>query len=181
MPVPRTARRLASLFAAILLVAQLLITTTPVALADPFTGAWSATGPGILTVPHDGTTGGLAQLDYNYDLGVASGVSGTWTFTSTAATTGQIRAAYHWSGLHAWFAVTARLRPFVKHGANPPVFDTDLYNPPQQNCCISPSNGFETGGSYPFTVQAGDTFGFELSGSNGDLNSFLRGSFRVAA
>src|SRR4029079_12977394 len=80
VPVPRTARRLASLIAAILLVAQLLITTTPAALADPLTGIWTATGPGVVTVPHDGTTGGLAQVDYNYDLGNDGGATGMWTF-----------------------------------------------------------------------------------------------------
>ncbi len=32
----------------------------------------------------------------------------------------------------------------------------------------------------PIPVQAGDTFGFRITGSNGDFNSFLRGTLRVA-
>ena len=181
MPVPRTARRLASLIAAILLIAQLLITTTPVALADPPTGIWSETGPGIVHVVHDGTTGGLAQVDYNYDLGNASGASGTWTFSSTAAADGAIPVQYAWSGLHAWFQAVARLRPFViPAGGTDPSYDDYLYDKGPTNCCDGePSNGFTTSGDYTFTVALGDTFGFEFSGSNGDFNSFLRGSLKV--
>ena len=182
MPVPRTARRLASLFAAILLVAQLLITTTPVALADPPTGIWTRDRPGHRhTSSHDGTTGGLAQVDYNYDLGNAGGASGTWTFSSTAAADGAIPVQYAWSGLHAWFQAVARLRPFViPAGGTDPTYGAYLYDKGPTNCCDgAPSNGFTTSGSYTFTVGLGDTFGFEFSGSNGDFNSFLRGSLKV--
>jgi len=181
VPVPRTARRLASLIAAILLVAQLLITTTPVALADPPTGIWTATGPGIVTVPHDGTTGGLAQVDYNYDLGNDGGASGTWTFSSTAAADGAIPVQYAWSGLHAWFQAVARLRPFViPAGGTDPTYGAYLYDKGPTNCCDGePSNGFTTSGSYTFGVALGDTFGFAFSGSNGDFNSFLRGSLKI--
>ena len=48
------------------------------------------------------------------------------------------------------------------------------------SCCTAPSNGFDYSGTTTLTVNNGDTFGFTITGSNGDLNSFLRGTLRVA-
>ena len=94
------------------------------------------------------TTGGLAQIDYNLDLGNASGASGTWTFSSTAAADEAIPVQYAWSGLHAWFQAVARLRPFViPAGGTDPTYGAYLYDKGPTNCCDGePSNGFTTSG-----------------------------------
>ena len=43
-------------------------------------------------------------------------------------------------------------------------------------CCTPPSNGFSYTGSVALSVEPGDTYGFTMTGSNGDLNSFLNGT-----
>ena len=48
------------------------------------------------------------------------------------------------------------------------------------DCCTAPSNGFLYGGVATFDVDAGQTYGFRLSGSNFDINDFLRGTFTLS-
>ena len=80
----------------ILLLAPTLLVVPPVLAIDDtdlVAGTWSASSatPGATsTVVRDGT-GGLAEMDYAYNLGVAGGVPPTsWDFTTTAATTGTV-------------------------------------------------------------------------------------------
>ena len=85
---------------------------------------------------------------------------------------------YHWTGLHAWFNVTARLDAVVVRGASL-VSTTNLVNAGPESCCTTPSNGFDYAGTASFTVQTGDKYGFVLHGSNGDSNDFLRGDLTI--
>ena len=47
------------------------------------------------------------------------------------------------------------------------------------NCCTPPSGGFGYTGTTTWNVQPGDTYGFELGGSNGDSDSRLQGTLTV--
>ncbi|HET7069832.1 MAG TPA: hypothetical protein VFI40_03320, partial [Nocardioides sp.] len=166
-------RRLAAAFAAL---AALVALGTPLALAGPATAAsgdptWTAGGTGNVQTVSDGSAA-AAQMTYNAD---GSG-SGTWTFTTTAATSGTVKVPYTWQGLHAWFEVTTRLDTVVN---GVPVAGP-LVDEGPVDCCTSPSNGFVYGGVATFDVQSGDTYGFRLSGSNQDLNNFLRGTLTLS-
>ncbi|TAK12921.1 MAG: hypothetical protein EPO35_10865 [Acidobacteria bacterium] len=141
--------------------------------------AWSASGPGTVTVNDDGSVTGKPQLSYNYNLGVAGGVPySTWTFSTTSPSTRSVSLGWDLSGLHAWFAVTVKLEVFVNHLGTETIVSTPV-NAGPTNCCASPSNGFAYSGNLNVNVQAGDTYGFKVSGSNGDLNSFLQGVLKV--
>lgn len=59
---------------------------------------------------------------------------------------------------HAWFAVTAGLVAYVGDTPYP------LVNAGPENCCTMPSNGFAYTGTAVLSVEAGDTYGFQVSG-----------------
>ena len=63
--------------------------------------------------------------------------------------------------------------------ADGPDTNISLVNDGPAICCTPPSNGFSYQGSVPINVEPGDTYGFTMSGSNGDFNSFLQGTFTV--
>ncbi|MGC4108858.1 MAG: hypothetical protein QM747_00175 [Nocardioides sp.] len=155
-------------------VATVLGLSLPLALAAPADAAsgdaWTAAGDGTVTTVSDGTAS-AAQMTYEDD----GTFNGSWTFTATAATTGTVTVPYSWQGLHAWFQVTTRLDTVVNGSTT-----GTLVNDGPVNCCTSPSNGFIYGGVASFTVHQGDTYGFRLSGSNLDLNDFLRGTFTLS-
>ena len=54
-----------------------------------------------------------------------------------------------------------------------------LVNAGPVDCCTAPSAGFSYAGDVTLTVAAGDTYGFRIAGSNGDLNSRLSGRLVV--
>ncbi|HET7066401.1 MAG TPA: hypothetical protein VFI21_02240, partial [Nocardioides sp.] len=162
--------------AALAALAALVAMGTPLALAGPATAAsgdptWTAGGIGNVQTVSDGSAA-AAQMTYNAD---GSG-SGTWTFTTTAVTNGTVKVPYTWQGLHAWFEVTTRLDAVV----NGVPVGGPLVDEGPVDCCTSPSNGFVYGGVATFDVQSGDTYGFRLSGSNQDLNNFLRGTLTLS-
>ena len=119
-----------------------------------------------------------AQFTYDKRVTGNDGESGTWSFSAIADTAGPVTLPWRWTGLHAWFNVTARLDAVVIRGG---VLNstTNLVNTGPEVCCTSPSNGFDYSGSANFTLQVGDRYGFVLRGSNGDLNDLLRGELTV--
>jgi hypothetical protein len=169
---PLVRRRLVSALAALATAVGLAV---PLALASPAAAApgdpvWTAAGAGTVQTVSDGTAS-AAQMTYD----VEGSFTGSWTFTATATSAGTVSVPYSWLGLHAWFEVTTRLDTIV----NGNVTHT-LVNDGPVDCCTSPSNGFDYGGVATFDVQEGDTYGFRLSGSNEDLNDFLRGTFTLS-
>ncbi len=140
--------------------------------AGPVDDGWTASGTGAVTVS-DGT-GSAATMSYNAD----NSGSATWTFTTTAtpaSAEGPIKVPYSWEGLHAWYAVTASLETIVDGDAVDTLVDAG-----PENCCTTPSNGFLYGGVATFDVDEGQSYGFRLRGSNGDINNFLRGTFTLS-
>jgi hypothetical protein len=121
---------------------------------------------------------GDAQFTYDIPVVGNNGETGTWSFSTTAGANGTVPVPYHWTGLHAWFNVTARLDAVVIRGASV-ISTTNLVNAGPEVCCTTPSNGFDYAGTANFTVQTGDKYGFVLRGSNGDFNDFLRGELTI--
>ncbi|WP_151083239.1 hypothetical protein [Nocardioides cynanchi] len=162
--------------AVLAMVVGLVALATGPSVAGPVNAGWSASGNGTVTTVSNGSAA-AASMTYNAD-GFGIGSTASWTFTSQATTdsAGTIKVPYTWQGLHAWFQVTTRLDMVV----NGSVVGTLVSQGPV-NCCTSPSNGFVYGGVATFNnVQAGDTYGFKLSGSNADQNNFLRGTFTLS-
>lgn len=131
---------------------------------------WTASGTGVTTVVSDGTSG-VAQFTYS-----ASG-SGNWTFSTVSDFAGPIMLSWSYTGHHSFFNVRARLNAFVTTGSG--TTTTTLVNAGPANCCTAPSAGFSYSGSTTLTVGVGDTYGFTLSGSNGDSNPALSGTLTV--
>lgn len=111
---------------------------------------------------------------YAINLGAGGVTQRTWTFTNTAQTSGKLSFHWRYTGFHAFFAVTAQLQAFV--GSSNPV---TLYQAGPQNCCISPSNGFDAEGDYSIPISAGQSFGFIVGGSNFDSDSILDGTLII--
>ena len=70
------------------------------------------------------------------------------------------------------------LEAFTKPAGGSATYSEILTEGPQ-NCCTEPSGGFDYAGSKTVTVQAGDEFGFRISGSNYDTTNILQGTLKV--
>lgn len=145
----------------------LLVAAPMAAQAD---SAWTGSGPGTISVS------GM-QMSYSLN-GPAVWSTQTWTFDTTASTTGTRTLNYDYSGFHAFFEVRAFLNAFVTH--NSVTTYTSLVNAGPANCCSTPSNGFHYTGSVTLNVQGGDTYGFTMGGSNYDSTSVLSGTLTLS-
>ena len=143
-------------------------------------------------VPGSVSDGSASAASFSYDLLPAGvGVNRFWDFTDQsrppAATPGDpIKVPWTWQGLHAWFGVTAQLQPIV-NGVPVDLPETDRPSartsstPARRTAAPRPSNGFVFGNVATFdNVPAGATYGFRLTGRNGDSNNFLRGTFTLS-
>src|SRR5688500_9827868 len=169
----RTRRSSLALLAGLSLLAQLTL-SMPAAVAAvddtaSIAGVWTATprdedttNPGIKTVPRDGA-GGVAEFQYNHDLGVSGGASGSWDFHTTAAQSGTVNLDFLFTGLHAWFQVTVGLQAYVERDGVVTTVETLVADGPV-NCCTQPSNGFTYPGDTALVVEVGDEFGFHITG-----------------
>jgi hypothetical protein len=183
---PTTSRAIVALIAAIVAISGVF--TLPPAPVAAASSEWIGQVGSI--VPGDsGTAAGTflaagssvdGDAQFTYDVPVIGndGESGTWSFFTTAAAGEAIALPWRWTGLHAWFNVTARLDAVVIRGGALNS-TTNLVNTGPEVCCTSPSNGFDYAGTANFTVQPGDVYGFILRGSNGDANDLLRGELTV--
>ena len=57
-----------------------------------------------------------AQFTYDVPVIGNNGESGTWSFSTIAEANETVAVPYRWTGLHAWFNVTARLDAVVVRG-----------------------------------------------------------------
>lgn len=120
-----------------------------------------------------------ADFSYAINFGTAGGVPfRTWSFRTVAAKTGIVTFQWRYRGFHAYFQVTALLQAFAQFGDF--TNRITLYNPTIQNCCVSPSGGFDVSGSAILNVTQGYPFGFIVGGSNGDSNSQLNGTLTIS-
>ena len=145
---------------------------------------WQALGDGTTTVIEDGSDG-PPQFTYSYDPGGGGGVEGAeWGFFTTATTTGPVSLDWSYTGLHAFAGVTVGLSVVVIGFDGGDVSTSVLAEGPK-SCitfgCVgqSPSGGFSYVGTTTVNVEPGDTYGFALTGSNGDSNTSLTGRLVV--
>ncbi len=122
-----------------------------------------------------GSTPSSSCAAFSYALNPAGlGVTQQWTFQNTATASGTLTFNWHYTGSHAFFEVTAFLQVFS--GSNSII----LYSAGPQNCCTTPSNGFDVQGTASIAVASGVPFGFIVGGSNGDINNFLNGTLDIS-
>ncbi len=151
--------------------------------ALPAPGSWSAfksaTTAGTFMAAGNGAAG-PAQFTYDRldplpNVADGGGESGEWTFFTTAGSPGSITVPWRYTGFHAFAGVTVGLRAVVIRDGDTEVSSEVLVDAGPQSCCTTPSAGFDYTGSATFAVQAGDVYGFELTGTNGDSNDTLKG------
>src|SRR4051794_25978597 len=136
-------------------------------------GPWTGSGTATTTVTSDGTSSNPV-FDYS-----VNGTQGTWTFSANAKTGRTQPIVWHYKGYHAWFQVTVQIQQFVIH--NGQETDTTLRSAGPVNCCSAPSGGFDYAGTAAFNLQAGDVYGFHMSGSNADSDRRLIGTLSLSA
>ena len=139
--------------------------------------AWTASGNGIVTLLNNGLVGGTPRFSYQEDtVGV---FNGAWTMSTVATAGGAVRLDWEWTGFHSYCLATVQLTAFVNRGG------LDVFTAPilayNDDCtgARNPSAGFAFDGNSALTVQAGDTFGFRVSGSHFDGTYRLDGAFGV--
>jgi hypothetical protein len=137
---------------------------------------WTGSGTGTTTVVSDGSSG-PAVFQYSEFGDPNSGAVGSWSFSTTAGTTRTVNLTYDYTGFHAFFEVTVGLEAFVTHAGT--TTTTPLVDAGPVDCCTPPSGGFTYTGAVSLPVQAGDTYGFMLQGSNFDSNPTLQGTLTV--
>ena len=157
------------LVALVAAVAGVLSVPAAPASAIPVDTGWGVSGFGAV-LDSDGTNS-AATMNYNAD-GAPVGLN--VRFTATATADGTVKVPYTWSGLHAWFNVTANLQKFVNGNV------TSVFNAGPRAAARHRPTGSSTAASRPSTSSAGDTYGFILSGNNGDINRFFRGTFTLS-
>jgi hypothetical protein len=135
---------------------------------------WSGTGMAVTTVAADGT--GAAAPLFNYAV---TGHNGAWTFSAVAKSARTQPVDWHYTGFHAWFDVTVAIEKFVIRDGKE-IQKQSLASAGPVNCCAAPSGGFDYSGSTAFDLQAGDVYGFRMSGSNWDSDTRLNGSLALA-
>ena len=135
---------------------------------------WSGSGTGTTSVVSNGTAG-VAQFTYSDSEFCCA--SGSWTFSTVSNSSGSIPLDWSYSGYHAFFQVTVSLSAFVTHLGVTTTFP--LVDDGPADCCTPPSGGFSYTGTTTLPVLAGDTYGFLMSGTNGDSDGRLIGTLTV--
>lgn len=132
---------------------------------------WSITGPGSTSA----TELSAGAWDLSYDLsGSQTWNTQTWTVSAVASEAGDYAFDWNYSGFHAYYRVEAFLNSYDAGSSS------NIYSGGPNNCCTSPSGGFNENGSFVFTgLAAGEVFGFTFGGSNYDSNSRLTGTLSL--
>ena len=142
-------------------------------------GAKSATTAGDVMGAGHGAAG-PAQLTYDRldpDPELGDGENGQWSLYTTAQSAGTIDVPWHYTGFHAYFQVRAKLEWFIVAAAGADTSGVLVDAGPKNSNDVppTPSGGFDYSGVATFDVAAGDTYGFVVTGSNGDSNETLTG------
>jgi hypothetical protein len=136
-------------------------------------GTWTGSGTPTTTVTSDGTK---SDPVFNYSV---QGRQGSWTFSTTAKSARKQAIDWRYKGYHAYFQITVKIERFVVRAGTETA--TTLVSAGPVNCCAAPSGGFDYTGMTVFDVQPGDTYGFRMSGSNGDSDARLIGTLSLSA
>ena len=120
---------------------------------------WTGDGTGTTTVVPDGSS---ADPRFSYDAD--GSFSGDWEFRATASATRSLPVTYDYSGHPSWF----QLRVFAVelHPARRCADRVaDLADDGPVDCCDAPRR-ISLSGATTFDVQAGDVYGFHMTGSH---------------
>ncbi|MGS2721296.1 hypothetical protein [Paraglaciecola aestuariivivens] len=134
--------------------------------------------PFTTSLTQDAETGRLTFFYTNEPVtGFVSGGRGEWELSTTAGQTATLELFYTYEGHHAFHQVLVSLQAFVEDGETVSTFP--LVNEGPESCCTTPSAGFSYSGSVILQVNAGQRYGFQLSGSNFDSNAILTGTLTI--
>jgi hypothetical protein len=160
------------LLAAALTIASAAV-LAPAAAAQTLDSPWVGSGSTNNSVVSDGAA---APAEFSYSrLGFASGA---WEFSTSADSARVVELDWKYEGFHAWAGVRVGLQAFVTRGGDTTL--TPLVNAGPAWCCAGePSGGFSYDGTVTLSIEPGDTYGFRLSGSNGDSDRTLNGTLTV--
>ena len=139
---------------------------------------WTASGPaGTITAQSDGSVS-PPSFSYYYCAGSTEdgcdnpglGASQqTWTFTATASQDETVTVSYDWTGNNAYYEAEAGLSA-VQGGTTKALVPYPT----------SVNEGFRFSGTYTFSnLTPGETYGFDVTGSNFDEYSSLAGTFAI--
>lgn len=123
--------------------------------------AWTASGPGTVTLISDGTAG-AAAMSYSYPVSADFGI---WELKTTTAVAGTATAPWSYNGDNG----SGALSTFTAAEA--------VVNDVVVGVLFSSSTdgAFSFSGTYTFNVQAGDTYGFRFFGTT--FEATMMGTF----
>jgi len=127
---------------------------------------WQATGTGRAGVS-DAADGGV-ELSWNNDGG---GYVGSWTYTTTATSTGALTFDWTIGGNHSWYEASASAVAFVggpSGTTTTTLFDQRTYG------------DFSGAGTATLPVNAGYAFGIVVRGRNFDYSELMHGTFTLS-
>jgi hypothetical protein len=137
--------------------------------AAPTLGTFTATGPGTLSISGNNTD----TTTFTYSDNPAGFGTNYWTISAIAPQDETLTVSYDSSGFYAWFQVIASLESFIGGQS------TTLYSHGPNNCCTTPSGGFDYTGSVTFDLLKGQSYGFTLAGHNGDSTNVQLGTLSL--
>jgi hypothetical protein len=159
-----------------LLLTLVALVLSPVGLASATTikldKPWTGGGSGTTSVVANGTTAD-PRLDYSVNA-----YSGAWTFSAVAVTARAVPVEYDSTGFYSFYQVKTKLERFISRGGVDVLAETLVAEGPV-DCCSAPSGGFAYHGRITFNVQAGDVYGFRVSGSNFTGSPVMNGSLKL--
>ena len=152
---------------------QLSVRITVLAAAAPIgqsagSSAWTGSGPGTVTEqinPH------CANLHYNDTPSSLSTES--WSFSTTAVSTGTYAFSWSYAGLHSWFQSHQALEAFAD-GPGGQVVVTLL-----ADNSVNTGNGFSFAGNATLPLTAGYAWGVRPSGGHFDSSRILLGTVQI--
>ena len=162
-------KRLTSLVAVLAVAAGLLLAGTGPAAAGA--AVWTAIGPGA-SVDSDGTA---APPKFHYDVADHNQKAGAWLFVTTAPRTGPVTLPWTWTGDHGRKQVRSTLTTGVyRDGAFQQIAVLVDDGPRDRS-----NPAFSYSGTTTLTINAGDRYGFLLTGSHSEKPSTLKGTFTL--
>ena len=163
------------------------MSVAPAALADTWTGSGTASsGDGTQPLNILFTDGVSQRAQFHYDYvdpftagSPGSAATGSFEYSTTAGATGDVTLPWSFAGFHAFFQAKVTLTAFVDGSGGETLYP--LVNARADGLLCRAVERVLVRGTVTLPgVQAGDTYGFRITGSNGDSNATLQGDLAVA-
>jgi hypothetical protein len=149
-----------------------VVVNAPVSAQTSGAAPWTAAGNGTLNATVNSPTS--VTLGYNfYYPDPPMYDQQTWTYTTTATTTGSFTFGWTYNGFHSYFAISEGLEAY----ANGPAGETVV--PLASGSCPGSCPTFSYNGTATLPLTAGYTWGVRASGKNYDTARILQGTITV--